>query len=458
MKTCDCDFVLKRGVNLLESRKGLCNICERNSSQTCPFNFNREEGRVLEHKGAIKMKRKYITVVGLGLAGFLFFSAFVFAGDEQGYSYRGGFDFQPDYYKLPHVSYSYGIGMGCEGFDLEGSFNSLLSGEAMKNYMQGALQSAISAAPMLLLEYASPTLADTLKHFQNRSQELLNLNYVTCQDIMEKGEGVLAKMRKENQAGTVQQSGGGDLVSTMQSTGKDTTLGNIPDYSGKAIGQGGEVKVVKEGLSWAKAPENIQTIGTNVLGDVIIQGSGNIKYVEAQKTPNQLYVEERNTFQKDVSSAVSRYISSGKVNQSDLTKISLPAFPVNEILIKSIGDMPQAKREIATGKLASTLAHLKLLSEFNDLHFSILRAMQNPVITPTTKEILEQKITLTETARKNLALEKETAEEYFSRTANSIIEEAETDKARSFGKAIEANKIPESPTRSKWNWGGVKME
>lgn len=456
MKTDDCDFVLESNANLLEIRKGLCNICKKNTNQTCPFNQT-GENKELKKRRETKMKSRYI-ITCVFVVCFLFLSAFVFAGDEQGYSYRGGIDFQPDYYELPHASYSYGIGMGCEGFDLEGSFNALLSGEAVKDYLQGAAKSAISAAPMLLLEYASPTLADTLKHFQNRSQELLNLNYITCQDIMQKGEDKLAKLRKENQAQSIQKSGGGDLVATVQTTGQDTTLGNIPNYSGQAIGQSGKVKVVEEGLAWAKAPDDIKTVGTNVLGDVIIEGSGNIKYVEAQKTPNQLYVEERNTFQKDISSAVSRYVSSGKVNQSDLTKISLPAFPVNEVLIKSIGDMPQAKREMAVGKLASTLAHLKLLSEFNDLHFALLRATQNPVITPTTKEILQQKITLTETARKNLSLEKETAEEYFSRTANSIISEAEIDKTKSFGKVIETNKIPEGPAQNKWNWGGVKIE
>ncbi len=448
-----CDFVWDRKRSLMEAEKGLCEVCARNSNRTCPFSKGEKVEIELNQKEGKKM-RKYIAT-GLIFC-FLCLSSFV-SGDD-GYSYRGGIDFQPDYYELPNASYSYGIGMGCEGFDLEGSFTSLLSGEAMKNYLQGALQSAISAAPMLLLEYASPTLANALKHFQNRSQDLLHLNYVECEDIMAKGEDWLAKIRKENQAQTIQQSGGGNLVTAMQTTGQDKTLGNIPNYDGNSIGQQGKMKVVEEGLSWAKAPENIQTIGKNVLGDVIIEGSGGIKYVEAEKTPNQLFVEEKNTFQRDVSSAVSHYVSSGKVNQSDLTKISLPAFPVNAVLIKSIGDMPQTKREMAIGKLASTLAHLKLLSEFDDLHFSLLRATQNPVITPTTKEILEQKITLTETARKNLSLEKETAEEYFSRTANSIIQESEMDKAKSFGKAIETNKIPESPAQNKWSWGGVRIE
>ncbi len=195
-----------------------------------------------------------------------------------------------------------------------------------------------------------------------------------------------------------------------------------------------------------------------IFEDVIIEGSGGIKYVEAKKTPNQLFVEEKNTFQNNISIAVSRYLSSGKIDQSDLDKLSLPAFPVKAVLIKSIGDMPQGKREMAEGKLASTLAHLKLLSDFDDLHFSLLRATQNPVITETTKEILQQKIVLTDTARKNLSLEKETAEEYFSRTANSIITEAEIDKTKSFGKVIETNKIPEGPAQNKWNWGGVKIE
>ncbi|MEM4134403.1 MAG: hypothetical protein QXV73_04325 [Candidatus Micrarchaeia archaeon] len=375
--------------------------------------------------------------------------------EEQGFTYRGGVDFTPKYYQIPSVSYSFGIGLGCEGFDLEASFRSLLSGEAIKNYLEGNLRAIISAAPMLLLEYASPTLADTLKHLQNRSGELLHLNYLTCQDVMERGQNWLAKLRGENQAMTIQTSSRtSDLATTMENVKNDTSLKNILNYQGKPISNG-NLYVVKDGLEWTKAPQETKDIANELLGDVVISGSGKISYVESKKTPNELYTHNRNEFEKNIKLAIDYYLATGKVNQQDLKKISLPAFPIREVVIKSIGDLKQGKREIAIGKLASTLAHIKMLTELDDLHYSLSKAHQNPHISETTKEILQQKITLTENIKKNLKLEKETTEEYFAKTINTIISEAEVDKAKAFNSVISESKKEASPSENKFNWGGI---
>jgi hypothetical protein len=379
----------------------------------------------------------------------------LFADGEQGFSYRGGVDFTPKYYSIPHASYSFGLGLGCEGFNLEASFRSLLSGEAIKNYLQGNLQAIISAAPMLLLEYASPTLADTLKHLQNRSQELLHLNYLTCQDVMKAGEDYLSRLRKENQAKEIQKNTGEDLQVAMQQVSQDTSLKNISNYNGQPIGSG-KLKIVQDGLTWAKAPDETKKVASQIIGDVIIDGNGKLTYQEVEKTPNQLFVEYRNDYEQKITMAVNYYLSSGRVNSSDLEKISLPAFPVKDVVIKSIGDLKSPKREMAIGKLASTLAHLKLITELNDLHFALTRAKQNPTISDTTKEVLDQKIVMVEGIKRNINLEKETTEEYFSRTVNSIIAEAETDKMKTFQSVVphEVKKEP-SPSNNRWYWGGV---
>ena len=87
--------------------------------------------------------------------------------DRTGFYYRGGIDYRPQVLpEEPGVGYSILSGSkGCSGFDLASSFNSAFSEQILADYLKGISSSAIAAAPMLLLEYVSPTLADIVKHF-----------------------------------------------------------------------------------------------------------------------------------------------------------------------------------------------------------------------------------------------------------------------------------------------------
>ena len=76
----------------------------------------------------------------------------------------------------PGVGYSILSGSkGCSGFDLASSFNSTFSEQILADYLKNISSSAIAAAPMLLLEYASPTLADIVKHFNAMTNMRLRL-------------------------------------------------------------------------------------------------------------------------------------------------------------------------------------------------------------------------------------------------------------------------------------------
>ncbi|PIP19667.1 MAG: hypothetical protein COX41_01690, partial [Candidatus Omnitrophica bacterium CG23_combo_of_CG06-09_8_20_14_all_41_10] len=87
--------------------------------------------------------------------------------DRSGFYYRGGIDYRPTVPPdEPQVGYSILSGSpGCSGFDLASSFNSVFSEQILADYLKGISSEAMAAAPMLLLEYVSPTLADIIKHF-----------------------------------------------------------------------------------------------------------------------------------------------------------------------------------------------------------------------------------------------------------------------------------------------------
>ena len=84
--------------------------------------------------------------------------------DKSGFYYRGGVDYNPPVSpEEPAVGYSIISGSkGCSGFDFATSFNSTFSEQVLTDYMKNISGAAMAAAPMLLLEYASPTLADKI--------------------------------------------------------------------------------------------------------------------------------------------------------------------------------------------------------------------------------------------------------------------------------------------------------
>ena len=122
--------------------------------------------------------------------------------DRSGFYYRGGVDYRPQVpVEEPGVGYSILSGSkGCSGFDLASSFNSTFSEQILADYLKGISSSAIAAAPMLLLEYASPTLADIVKHFSAMTNMRLGLRYAQCEDIEKAAGEYMDKLRKKSES------------------------------------------------------------------------------------------------------------------------------------------------------------------------------------------------------------------------------------------------------------------
>src|SRR2546430_4388679 len=63
-------------------------------------------------------------------------------------------------------------GTGC-GIDFAAEFKALFDVNALESYFKGLASSAISAAPLVLMCYVSPTLCDAYKHFKSMASGLL---------------------------------------------------------------------------------------------------------------------------------------------------------------------------------------------------------------------------------------------------------------------------------------------
>ena len=122
--------------------------------------------------------------------------------DKSGFYYRGGVDYRPQVLPdEPSVGYSIvSASQGCSGFDFATSFNNLFKEQVFEDYLKNLSSSAMSAAPMLLLEYVSPTLADIVKHFSAMTNMHLGLRYAQCEDIEKTAGEYMDKLRKRSES------------------------------------------------------------------------------------------------------------------------------------------------------------------------------------------------------------------------------------------------------------------
>ena len=104
------------------------------------------------------------------------------SSDKSSYSYQAkGLD-----YNLPtnttsiNISAKTNFSLGCSGYDFNTSFLKQFNAQALENDVVSQGQQVMAAAPLLLLDYASPTLADLIKHFQALANGRLGLDIMRC--------------------------------------------------------------------------------------------------------------------------------------------------------------------------------------------------------------------------------------------------------------------------------------
>src|SRR5260370_4609556 len=117
---------------------------------------------------------------------------------QSGLSYRGGTGLP-----LPAPSGSSTIGAisgstgkGC-GIDFAAEFKALFDVNALESYFKGLASSAIAAAPLVLMCYASPTLCDAYKHFKSMASGLLQARAAECQAVEAAALDYGARMAKK---------------------------------------------------------------------------------------------------------------------------------------------------------------------------------------------------------------------------------------------------------------------
>ncbi len=351
--------------------------------------------------------------------------------DRSGFYYRGGLDYRPNVPPdEPQVGYSILSGSkGCSGFDLASSFNSVLSEQIMADYLKGISSSAMAAAPMLLLEYVSPTLADIIKHFNAMTNMRLGLRYAQCEDIEKAAGEYMDKLRKKSESECVKEkvSTGLDIDSALKACkeGKDP-FAFLKNAEGIPLAQGGKIDVLSDIFKKINIPTDRKDFVKSVVGETTITSS----QIENNKGEKSIY-KVNDDFRSETSdkflSLLDEYLNSKTVSGDSLKDLSLHNNPVTEEQIRDIALMPKAKQYIAVSKISSDIAYFKTISQYRQAMDDLLEAMRAPGLDDVQRGVLERDYNYLKEKLERFKEEKQIYKDYNESVAG-ILSESEKEK------------------------------
>ena len=351
--------------------------------------------------------------------------------DRSGFYYRGGVDYRPQVpVEEPGVGYSILSGSkGCSGFDLASSFNSTFSEQILADYLKGISSSAIAAAPMLLLEYASPTLADIVKHFSAMTNMRLGLRYAQCEDIEKAAGEYMDKLRKKSESECVKDkvAQGLDIDSALKACkeGKDP-FAFLKNAEGIPLVQGGKIDVLSDIFKKINIPNDRKDFVKSVVGETTITSS----QIENNKGEKSIY-KVNDDFRTETSdkffSIVSEYMNSKTVSTDSLKDLSLHNNPVTEEQIRDIALMPKAKQYIAVSKLSSDIAYFKTISQCRQAMDDLLEAMRAPGLDDVQRGVLEKDYNYLKEKLERFKEERQINKDY-NEAMSGILSESEKEK------------------------------
>jgi hypothetical protein len=354
--------------------------------------------------------------------------------DRSGFYYRGGLDYRPTVPPdEPGVGYSILSGSkGCSGFDLASSFNSVLSEQILADYLKSISSESMAAAPMLLLEYVSPTLADIIKHFNTMTNMRLGLRYAQCEDIEKASGEYMDKLRKKSESECVKEkvSTGLDIDSALKTCkgGKDP-FSFLKDAKGIPLAQGGQIDVLSDIFKKINIPDERKDFVKSVVGETTITSS----QIENNKGEKSIY-KVNDEFRTDTSGKLffltEGYLNSKTVSADSLKELSLPNNPVTEEQIRGITLMPKAKQYIAVSKISSDIAYFKTITKYRQAMDDLLEAMRAPGLDDVQRGVLERDYNYLKEKLERFKEEKQIYKDY-NESVEGILSESEKEKFNS---------------------------
>ncbi len=295
------------------------------------------------------------------------------------------------------LSVDLGVSGGdCGNLSVKNTLQSALKNILDAKYLGDMGSSILSASPMLLTCYFSPTWCSILKHSRVRSDFLAQLRMDQCKAIDSYTDSKVSEF-DEQRAQCVRranQSSGGNFEKAMESC-KNSTGFDLSDWAGD--GNTVENRLIGSTAKWAglknEKAQRFVNLTKAFIGDTVIKrGQISLDYGphKVQLTPRTYLNQLKENSQKSLcNDLVGKVIAQGGyrtdlnnlISDNDLDKISEGAdhHLIDRQTILSLTYLPHAKREVACKKLSESIA----MTVFSDdmgktLDFASAKLTTNP--------------------------------------------------------------------------------
>ena len=237
----------------------------------------------------------------------------------------------------------------------------MFSAQALESYFEGLIDSAIAAAPLVLLCYASPTLCDAYKHFKHIASEVLSLRAGECRAVEEAAANLGTAMNRQRQLACVDDriaAGESSWVAldACKAASRTTTL----DYALRAVS---DFNVVDSALRASGADADTAAFARALLGEVRFSGGRWTSEAPSVEAAEAVWGRFYERYVERLAEAVDTVIAGGTLGAGEIAAVSVPGVPVSEPMLARLGTLRPPERQLAIQKLAAalTLARLEYL-------------------------------------------------------------------------------------------------
>ncbi len=307
-------------------------------------------------------------------------STFYSAG---GYIYKNP-PTSPSSSNLLDLGYKLGTIGSCGSFNLGSSLKGIFNKDAAQSFLKNMGANAISSAPMLLMSYASPTLANTFMHIKDSSERLLTLRNQQCQAVEKVAmkTGILMRAKEEGKYRCMmqQQQNGATLNEAVQHClGSSNTLTKFVPLNATNSSQQSQKVNVSGDIKKITGMDNEEySLFKEAVGD--IQLNGNSILDDEKKDPVQsIYNKNVNKYNTELNNLVSD-VGMNSIDNSKLAQIrketGVTILPSSLVELYNMKKTDPYSYSVFVNMLANKLALHKLNEEILNIESDLEIAKQ----------------------------------------------------------------------------------
>ncbi len=245
------------------------------------------------------------------------------------------------------------------------------------------LMQSVLRSPLMLFEYSSPAGADLFKHYQIAGNLRLDTFYRQIEDIQRRMGGDLGVLLDQARMDCLQHPkldgrGKPDLVKTM-----------LFCSQGNRVFNGSSAGILNQVFSRLHVRGEQKDMITAIIPEWTITSDG-YRMGGSAKRIGDVFSGVRDGFLEKLRGLVEQYRRRQTVDPDDLREMSLPGLPLTEQSLRDWLTLEASQTDLVLGKIASQLAYIKTMEQYDTALEFLNRALIHPSIKQGYKMIAWQ--------------------------------------------------------------------